>query len=161
MPPAVPLIYSPIIPRVRLGLFARLLALVIALACLTPLLIAASLRPSSSGWGTHLQLNLQPCYFLQTTGLPCPSCGMTTSWSWFARANLPASLYVQPMGTVLAVLAVVTVWTGLYIAITGRAAHRLLFLLPYQYIVYGLLTFGVLAWAWKIFIHKHGIDGWR
>jgi len=160
MQPVVPLIYSPIIPRVRLGVLARLLALVIGLACMAPLVMAAWLAPSSSGWGTHTALGLQPCYFLQTTGLPCPSCGMTTSWSWFARANLPASLYVQPMGSVLAVLAVVAVWTGLYIAITGRAAHRLIMLLPYQYIVYGLLTFGVLAWAWKIFIHKHGIDGW-
>lgn len=161
MPPAVPLIYSPIIPHVRLSWFARLAALVIGLACLVPLGIAAWLTPSSSGWGTHLALNLQPCYFFQTTGLPCPSCGMTTSWSWFARANLPASLYVQPMGTVLAVLAVVAVWTSFYIALTGRAAHRLILLLPYQYILYGLLTFGVLAWAWKIFIYKHGIDGWR
>ena len=85
--------------------------------CLAILLLAAYLRPSPSGMGTHQQgLGLPACNFLRTTGLPCPSCGMTTSFAWFAKGNLLASAYVQPMGTILALLAAACVWGGFYIA---------------------------------------------
>jgi aminopeptidase N len=86
---------------------------------------------------------------------------MTTSFSWFARGNFVASFYIQPMGTVLAVLAVGAFWLGLYEAATGRAAHRLIARVPSRYYVTPLLAWAVIAWAWKIFIHLHGIDGWH
>jgi len=85
---------------------------------------------------------------------------MTTSFAWFARANFLASLYVQPMGMLLAVLAVVTFWSGLYIAVTGRAAWRLITFVPTGYWLYPLLTWGLVAWAWKIVIYKLGVGGW-
>ncbi len=85
---------------------------------------------------------------------------MTTSFSWFVRGKLAASLYVQPMGTLLAFLTVAGFWTGLYIAATARSAHKLLLFVPYRYILFPLLTVGMLAWMWKILIHKYGIDGW-
>src|SRR5271169_4317146 len=100
----VPLIFSPLAPRVRVSPLGRIFAVAVSLACLTPLVIAALIQPSPSGLGTHTQLGLGACSFQQVTGIPCPSCGMTTSWAWFARGNLIASLWVQPMGTVLAFL---------------------------------------------------------
>ena len=158
---ATPTIYSPRIPHVHLSIFARSLALLISLACLAVLLCAASITPDPSGMGTHTQLNMPPCLFAAQTGIPCPTCGMTTSFAWFARGNLLASFYVQPMGTVLAILAVITFWMGIYIALTGRAAHRLVKFIPGKYLVVPLVSWGIAAWAWKIFIHLHGIDGWR
>jgi hypothetical protein len=86
---------------------------------------------------------------------------MTTSFAWFARGNLLASIYVQPMGAMLAALAGMAVWGGAYIAITARPAHRLLSSLRPRYHVAPLLVLAVLAWAWKIYIHLHGIDGWK
>jgi hypothetical protein len=86
---------------------------------------------------------------------------MTTSFAWLARGNLLASGYVQPMGTVLALLAAACVWGGLYAGVTRRPVHRLLRLLPSRYTLFPLLLLGVLAWGWKIFIHLKGIDGWR
>jgi hypothetical protein len=86
---------------------------------------------------------------------------MTTSFAWFVRGNIAASFYVQPMGCVLAVLTVVTFWTGLYIAATGRAAYRLILFIPARYYVLPLLGWALAAWGWKIFIHTSGIDGWR
>jgi hypothetical protein len=85
---------------------------------------------------------------------------MTTSFSWFARGNLIASAYVQPMGLILALMAAASVWGGSYIAVSGRPVHRLLRLLPAGYTLIPLLLVGVVAWGWKIFIHLNGIDGW-
>jgi hypothetical protein len=139
----------------------RLAALGLALACLAVLVQAARLTPDPTGLGTHTQMGLQPCYMVAVFGLPCPTCGMTTSFAWFARGNIAASFYVQPMGCVLAVLTVVTFWTALYIAATGRAAYRLILFIPTRYYVAPLLGWALAAWAWKIFIHTAGIDGWH
>ena len=145
----------------RLARGPRILALCIAVGCLSVLLVAARLPPSPSGIGSHQALGLNSCQFLETTGLPCPSCGFTTSFAWFARGNPLASLYVQPMGFALAFIAASCVWAGFYVAATGRPAYRLLRLLPARYYLLPLLALGVLAWGWKALIHLNGIDGWR
>ncbi len=158
----VPNIYaaSPVTEPVSLA--GRLLALAVGSGCLAVLVLAALLTPSPSGFGTHrASLGLPACNFLQTTGLPCPSCGMTTSFAWLTRGNVLASLYVQPMGTTVALLAAGSVWGGFYIAISGRPAHRLLRMLPARYTLFPLLLLGILAWGWKILIHLNGMDGWR
>jgi hypothetical protein len=157
----VPNIYAVPPQPVKLGAGGRFLAAGVGLGCLAVLILAASLTPSPTGMSTHAQcLGLPDCTFLQNTKLPCPSCGMTTSFAWFARGNLVASAYVQPMGMILAVMTAAAAWGGLYIAITGRPVHRLLRLLPSRYTLIPLLLVGVLAWGWKIFIHLNGIDGW-
>lgn len=145
----------------RLGVAGRLIALGVAAGCLAVLVIAASLPPSPDGLGTHTALGLSECGFLARFGVPCFSCGMTTSFAWFVRGNLLASLYVQPMGTVLAAVCGLAVWAGLYVAATGRPAHRLLRAPPVKAMMLPLFAFGLLAWGWKIFIHLRGIDGWR
>ena len=139
----------------------RLLAGAIAGCCLAVLVIAAWLAPSPDGFGTHRAMGLDACAFLARTGLPCPACGMTTSFAWFVRGNVVASLYVQPMGTALAGIAAATVWVGLYVAATGRPLHRLLQVVPDRLWLVPLLSLAVAAWGWKMYIHLHGIDGWR
>jgi hypothetical protein len=86
---------------------------------------------------------------------------MTTSFSWFARGNIVASLYVQPMGTVLAVLVAATFWGAAYIAISGKPAHGLVQRIPARYYLWYLPAFALAAWGWKMWIHLHGIDGWN
>lgn len=143
-----------------MSMLGRLFALLVAASCLAPLVIAAKLAPSHTGIETHLGLGLFPCEFLRVTHLPCPSCGMTTSFAWFVRGNWLASFYVQPMGFILAMLCAMVFWSALFIASTAKPAHRLLYILPGMYYVIALMGFGILAWAWKIFIHVRGIDGW-
>jgi hypothetical protein len=157
----VPLIYSPQLVTRRMGPVGRLVATGLSLTCLAGLVTAAMLTPNPSGLGTHTALGMAPCGFQQWTGIPCPTCGMTTSWAWFVRGNLAASLWVQPMGAVLAILTVFLFWSGLYVAVSGRPAHELLSHVPSGYIVRWLLTFAILAWIWKIFIQLHHLDGWR
>jgi hypothetical protein len=85
---------------------------------------------------------------------------MTTSFSHLAHGNLLASLYVQPMGAVLGLVTAATFWVSLYIALSGKPAHRLMRYVPARYYVAPLMVLAVAAWAWKIYIHLRGIDGW-
>lgn len=157
----MPIVYASPISTARDGWTARLIALGVAIACLAPLVTAALLMPNPQGTGSHEGLGLARCQFMYRTGIPCPSCGMTTSWTWFVRGNLLASFYVQPMGCVLAFLAACGVWAGLYVALTGRPVYRLSRVVNGRYVLVPLLAFAILAWAWKIFIHVHEMDGWN
>jgi hypothetical protein len=132
-----------------------------ALACLALLVTAATLPPSPTGVGTHQGLHLAGCAFLTTTGYPCPACGMTTSFSWFVRGNWIASGYVQPMGMVLAAICAVAFWAGTYTAFTGRSVRRVISIIPDSWYLVPLLGIALAAWVWKIWIHSHGLDGWR
>jgi hypothetical protein len=86
---------------------------------------------------------------------------MTTSFSWFARGNIEASLYIQPMGTVLAILVAATFWCASYVALTARPVYRLALRIPPRYYLWYLPSFAILAWAWKIWIRVHRFDGWH
>lgn len=156
-----PPIYSPRVERVSLRPWQRATSLLISIACAAVMVTAARLTPSPTGMGTHTQLGLDQCAFALRTGLPCPTCGMTTSFSWFARGNIPASFYIQPMGAVLALLTVATFWAALYIALTGRSVYRLMAMGPTRYYVPVFAGLAIAAWGWKIYIHLHGIDGWH
>ena len=159
-PTAIPNLYLRLTTPARASWLARAVSLGLAALALAVLITAARVAPSPSGMGTHLELGLQRCGFLSRTGLPCPSCGMTTSFAHFVRGNPAASAYVQPMGFVLALLAGLTVWAGAYVAVTGRPAYRLLRALPGVAVVLTLFGLAIAAWAWKILIHVRGIDGW-
>ena len=157
----VPLIYAPLRPPARVGQTGRLLAAAAAAGCLGVLIIALWLDPSGSGIGTHERLGLQPCGWAARGGLPCPSCGMTTSFAWLVRGHLAASFYVQPMGAILGLITAMTFWASLYIAITAKPAHRLLQMVPAGYWLVPLMLFGLLAWGWKILLRLNGLDGWE
>src|SRR5688572_24402045 len=105
--------------NLRLGFWPRMLAAGLAGGCLVALAGALLLKPSPTGVGTHEKLGFNRCHFLYRTGLPCPSCGMTTSFAWFVRGNVLASFYTQPMGTALATATVLGFWSALYVACTG------------------------------------------
>ena len=56
------------------------------------------LTPSAAGFGTHTQLGLPPCGFLQVFGIPCPACGLTTAFAHAAHFSTRASLAAHPLG---------------------------------------------------------------
>jgi hypothetical protein len=79
----------------------------VAAACLAGLLIVArELEPDPRGFGTHTQLGLPRCAFLNGTGRLCPTCGMTTSFAWFTRGRIDRSWQANPAGCLYALLTV-------------------------------------------------------
>ena len=82
-------------------LIARAVYLAFALLSSAILAVAANLTPSASRFGTHMQLGLPACGFLTRTGLPCPSCGLTTSLALAARGRFGDAAFVQPFGFLL------------------------------------------------------------
>lgn len=135
---------------VRLRAGARVLAGAVAVGALLVLCLAAWVTPSPSGVGTHLQLGLTPCGFLDRTGLPCGTCGMTTSFAHFVRGDVLASVSAQPLGFGLALAASATVWVGGYAAATGRPAYRVLRRLSPGWVAGVVLSSFVIAWGWKM-----------
>src|SRR5438309_464388 len=91
-----------VVPVMRAWVRGTLLGL--ALALVSVFAVAWWLTPykddgSPRSLATHQQLGLPPCTFYYTTGLPCPSCGMTTSFSLLMHGDVKNSLRANAVGT--------------------------------------------------------------
>jgi hypothetical protein len=108
-----------------LGRRVRLAVVVIAVGLTVLFAVAAWLDPYGPdgqplAMGTHKQLGLPECNFVRLTGLPCPSCGMTTSFALLMRGDLIASLRANAVGTLLAVVLLAAIPWSLVGAARGR-----------------------------------------
>lgn len=110
------------------------------------LVASAWLTPDPSGHGTHTQLGLPPCGFLWLTGLPCPACGLTTSFAWLAHGHLWASLRAHPLGLPLFVLAVLAIPVCLLGAARAWSLATVLKRGHADRVAYGLLGSAAIAW---------------
>ena len=73
------------------------------------LVLARVLTPDPSGLGTHVQLGLPPCLFHALTSVPCPACGLTTSFAHMARLEPIAAARAHPLGVPLFLATLVAV----------------------------------------------------
>ncbi len=79
----------------------RALLSVLSLGLIAGFCLAATLQPDPRGYGTHRQLGLPPCTVRLLFGIPCPSCGMTTSFASLMRGQLDQSFRANPAGLLL------------------------------------------------------------
>jgi hypothetical protein len=126
--------------------------LTLAFALSGVFVIAAVLNPYESqgtprALGTHHQLGLPPCTFQVITGIPCPSCGMTTSFALVIRGDLVNAMRVNFAGALLAIAclaiipwALASVWRGTLLFI--RYPERVMLIG-----VLGLLGIMLLRWV--------------
>jgi hypothetical protein len=68
------------------------------------MLIAIRLTPDPAGMGTHLALGLPPCPLKFWTGVFCPACGLTTSFSHIVRGQFGPAWQAHPLGPLLFLL---------------------------------------------------------
>lgn len=136
----------------------RLVAGVLALLCCLVIGTAYKLEPAEAGFGTHEQLGLAPCGFVVISErsfgrpFPCPSCGMTTSWSHAAKGQVLSAILAQPLGFVLFCAAVTMAVWGAVCAFTARPLLALLDRLPAGGSVIFVLSLGMVSWIYKIII---------
>ena len=62
---------------------------------------------------------LGPCGFKQKYGLPCPTCGITTSVLAFVQGKIFEAFYIQPAGALLCCVLVVVAFLAFLIAVFG------------------------------------------
>jgi hypothetical protein len=90
--------------------------------------VAAWLNPYRDGMAlreaTHRQLGLPECNFKRWTGMPCPSCGMTTSFALLVRGDVANSVRANFAGTVLALIGMIyipwslaSIWLGRWLGV--------------------------------------------
>jgi hypothetical protein len=108
----------------RLKWWVRAWLVVIALVLVGGFALAVYLNPYKDGrvWyeGTHRQLGLPTCTFKEVTGLPCPVCGMTSSFALLVRGDVVNSLRANAAGTVLALLLLTVIPWSIVSALRGR-----------------------------------------
>jgi hypothetical protein len=105
--------------------------------------------------GTHEQLGLPPCNFKTLAGVPCPSCGMTTSFALLIRADVWNSMRANFAGTLLASFGLLFIPWAFASAFFGRFVFiRSLELVVFRLaIIFLVVLFG--RWAivliWELF----------
>jgi hypothetical protein len=114
------------------------------------LLIARLLQPSPNGVGTHTQIGLPPCPFLHFTGIPCPSCGWTTSVTHSARLHFYEAIITQPFGLIVFFGAVLSIPLSLYLIHRRIPRSRLNEWRGWNFVMYALLALFLLSWLYKI-----------
>jgi len=113
--------------------------------------LAAWLRPDPSGFGTHRQLGLPPCEFGAMTGIPCPGCGLTTSFAHMAHGHLIAGFSSHLMGPPLFLM---TLWIALYAPYAIVKRKPLVTLLDAKWSAPMLIvtsSLGMLTWVLRLF----------
>lgn len=93
---------------------------------------------------------LGPCGFERKYGLPCPTCGMTTSALMFVRGRVFEAFYVQPAGVMLCCILAVSLFLAFLTAFFGiyfSFVKRLLTEVKVRVIIFVLLLIITGGWA--------------
>jgi hypothetical protein len=90
------------------------------------------------------------CGFKQRTGLPCPTCGMTTSALAFAQGRIYEAFYIQPACGFLCCVMVIVAVLAFVIAVFGiklRFIERIFTEVKLRYMILALIIIIAAGWA--------------
>jgi len=135
-------------PPVRKSGGVRLAGLVTAGACWAILAVGFHLTPRGKGDGTHTQIGLPECKTMVVDGIPCPTCGLTTSIAAAAHGDFEASARANVFGTFLFFALILFGSAGMLQAVSGRDILGRM-LRGRLWLLFGILITGLLV-GWTI-----------
>ncbi len=120
------------------------------LVLLSLLATARRLEPAEQGYGTHQQLGLPPCVSQALWGVPCPACGMTTSWALATRGQWTLAVQANAGGFLLALIALAVILISCYWLAIGKAfpGDRASLILGVSILV--ALAVATAQWSWRL-----------
>lgn len=136
--------------------WVRMLLILVGLGWVGIFAIAFWLNPYQDGRplmeATHRQLGLPACNFKVLTGVPCPSCGMTTSFALLMHGDVANSLRANFAGALLALFglayipwSLASMWRGRWLGTTNVEAWFIR--IVFAWVALMLLRWaGILAW---------------
>lgn len=120
------------------------------LVLLSLLATARCLEPAEPGYGTHQQLGLPGCMSRVLWGVPCPACGMTTSWALAARGQWALAANANAGGFLLSLIALALVPTSCYWLAVGKTFpdDRACWILGMS--IFAALAVAIAQWGWRL-----------
>ncbi|MCA9250052.1 MAG: DUF2752 domain-containing protein [Phycisphaerales bacterium] len=118
------------------------------------LAVSVLLTPDPNGFDTHSQLGLARCSWPATYGIPCPTCGMTTSFALMVRGRVIQSFTTQPLGAMLALATFGVLLLGIRALFTGRSWRINTYRCTPLRIICGGVLITLAAWGYKILITR-------
>ncbi|MEM9069115.1 MAG: DUF2752 domain-containing protein [Myxococcota bacterium] len=119
---------------------------------LAVMITAASLTPNPVGHGTHTQLGLPPCGFLVVTGLPCPGCGLTTSFTHMIRLEVVDAARANPFGVALFLVSFFTIPIAAMGFLRGLPVLETLDRFRFERVAVMLAGCSVIVWLIRIWV---------
>ncbi len=128
----------------------RLIILFVAAAVIIG---SRALTPDPSGYGTHRQFFMLPCFFRALTHLPCPLCGLTTAFTLTARGQIIEGFESHVLGPPLfAAAGLVALVSGLSLLPGMSCLGRAMGILHSPKAARWLLLLVLVAWPVNVYL---------
>ena len=128
----------------------KLVPVAMLMSACAVLAIAAWLKPSPTGYGTHMQLGLPPCNFMRLTHLPCPSCGLTTCFAWAIRFRFWNAFLANPFGILAFLCTVSMIPTAVFLLVRRVSFRRITEHAHFGKAIYAATALYFLSWIFKL-----------
>jgi len=112
--------------------------------------VARWLTPAARGYGTHTELGLPPCNFLRLTHLPCPSCGLTTCFTWAAHFHFWQAFLVNPFGVLAFFVTVSAIPTAIFLLWRRISFRRITESAGFTKAIYAGTALYFISWFFKL-----------
>ncbi len=115
--------------------------------------LSLHLDPDPRGYGTHEGLGLPPCGMKLLTDIPCPSCGMTTSFAHSARLQAGEAFRAHPVGPILfgaVVGAGLISLAALLRIVNPERVQGWYNRFPWDWASVSTILLLLLAWSWRL-----------
>ena len=128
----------------------RVIAVFVVLTAAAFVFVLARIQPSPNGVGTHVQLGMTPCGWVQSYGIPCPTCGVTTAATHLVHLSPIEAVGTQPFGAGLAGFGLWMAGVAIYCLARRRSYFDYLLRLPQGRLVLLGLVLLLASW-WYVY----------